>query len=105
MVKDGAMPISDKKTFINPTGGWSHFGTYIVELVRGTDTSIVPKNKKTVISENIVTVHDGSLGQSMGGISMKDSKNHNFHWGYPQIVCIRDEKNNLIWVNNDYRND
>ncbi len=95
---------TDKKTFVNRKN-WSHYGTYTVELVGGTTTKIVPKDPDNVINKNIVTINNGSLGQSIGGISMRDSRNNAFHWGYNHIKCIRDGKGGLLWVNDNYRNE
>lgn len=96
---------TDKKTFVNPTGYWSYFGTYIVELVDGADKSILQKNSKNIINGNEVIVTDGSLGQSTRGISMRDSLNHAFNWGYIWIKSVRKPNGDLIWVNNNYRNE
>lgn len=95
---------TDKKTFTNPSGYWSYFGIYIVEVTDDCDKTIALKNPRNKVDGNKIIVPDGSLGQSIGGISMKDSMEHNFHWGYHWIKSISKENGDLIWVNNNYRN-
>jgi hypothetical protein len=123
MPEDGAMPqeavpkknlkattketkvLNDKKDFVNPSGFWSHDGTYMVELTRIEDptNTIVPNNPDNKISGDIIIIRNGKLGQSMGGITMEDSDGKSFHFGYISIKCIRKENGSLLWVNNNHR--
>lgn len=92
-----AQNVSD---FQNPTGCWSHTGGFVVELSPGTPTNNVPKN--VTVQGNNVVVHDGQVGQSMGGIQMR-SGGKDFHWGYTFLRTIRKMNGELIWRNDNPR--
>lgn len=88
--------------FTNPTGTWSHNGPYTVELTEDADTSIVPSSAS--VNGMIVTVPNGRIAQSMGGIDL-ESNGSVFHYGYRWIRCFRDGNGKLLWVNSAYRDE
>jgi hypothetical protein len=90
----------DTKTFQNPIGYWEHDGAFSVELTPDADKSIVPSTAE--IQGDIVRVRNGRVKQTMGGIQLH-SEGNQFYWGYPRIKAIRDGKDNLLWINNNYR--
>lgn len=92
--------VTSVKSFRNSTGYWNHKGAFSVELVDGTDTSIVPSSAE--IRGNIVFVSKGSVKQTMGGIQL-NSAGVDFYWSYSRMKVIRDGKGNLLWVNNNHR--
>lgn len=95
----------DKKIFVEAPGYWSHKGTYTVELVEGSGTSIVRDIPDNEINGNIVTIRNGSLGKTIGGISMEDSHGNPFYWGYKFIKCIKKEDGSFLWINRNYLDD
>lgn len=91
---------SDIENFRNPTGFWSHEGSFSVELIPDADTSIAPPSAD--VRGNTVHVRNGQVKQTMGGIQLH-SQGSPFYWGYPSIKVIRDGEGNLLWVNYYYR--
>lgn len=92
--------MEDVRTFVNPKGYWSYRGAFVVTLFPGTPTGNVPSD--IAVDGHVVTVTDGEVGQSMGGISMK-SDGRDFHWGYRMIQHIMKSDGSLLWVNDKLR--
>ncbi len=90
----------DTKTFQNPSGHWEYKGPFSVELTKDASTDLI--NPSAIIEGTKVTVAEGYIKQTMGGIQFC-SGNQSFYWGYPKIKEIRDGGGNLIWVNDNYR--
>ena len=88
------------KDFKNPSGNWEHDGTFSVELVSGTDKSIVPPSAE--VEGDTVRVRHGRIEQTIGGIQLYSYESP-FYWGYPSIKVIRDGQGKLLWVNYNYR--
>lgn len=91
---------NDIKAFQNPTGYWEYKGTFSVELVPNADKSIAPH--ASVIDGDTVTVSNGRVRQSMGGIQLYSNKEEPFFWGYKYVKVIRNEHGGLLWVNYNY---
>ncbi|KKS28843.1 MAG: hypothetical protein UV60_C0028G0007 [Parcubacteria group bacterium GW2011_GWA2_43_11] len=90
----------DIKNFRNPSRHWKYNGAFSVELEHDADMSIVPTS--ATIKGDSVHVRYGLIKQTMSGIQFY-SRRSPFHWGYPFIKVIRDEKGNLLWVNDKHR--
>jgi len=92
------MTISQEvKAFTNPSGYWTHQGAFSVELASDADKSIVPSSAE--IKDDIVYINDGFIKQTINGIQFYSNRSP-FYWAYPYIMVVRDEKGNLLWVNN-----
>jgi hypothetical protein len=89
-------------TFVNPTGLWSHTGSYSIEFVPGSPTSHIPANVE--LNKSVARVHSGKVQQNMGGIDFTADRK-TFCWGYRYLRCIRDGNGKLLWVNSNCKNE
>lgn len=86
--------------FKNPSGYWSHDGSFSVILTDDATTDHVPRGAQ--VDGHTVRVQNGRVKQVMGGIQLY-ANDEPFAWGYKYIKEIRDGKNNLLWQNFNYR--
>lgn len=90
-------------TFQNPTGYWEHTGTYTVKLIKSTDISDLPLGFDIDLNTMIVTVMNGRIIKSMGGIiQLHDRFGNSFYWGYKFLIEIRDGQGKIIWQNRNH---
>ena len=87
--------------FRGPADSWSYEGSYVVELVPGTDTSMIPSS--VCVDGVLIQVPFGSVKPSSWGIKFMDGDNLLFWYGDESIKEIRTGDGGLIWVNDSYR--
>lgn len=90
-----------EKDFINPVGKWSFSGTYTVELTPTAPKRILPSGIK--VENNKIFIPNGRIEHAGGKILLYNHMEREFSWNYTSINCIRDLKDDLIWLNREYR--
>ncbi len=99
-----ALDEKDIKTFKNPRGIWSYVGGYTIRIHNATIDNLgalcLPKG--ATLDGQRVTVPRGRVLQATGGIEFH-SATGKFHFDCRYIVWIRDDKGQLLWVNDNYR--
>ncbi len=76
-------------------------GDYTVELFPDSPTDKAPKDTTIERGEDkiVVSVKEGKVQQSMGGINLYSQSGKVFYWGYQLMRRILDAQGEVLWQN------